>query len=216
MKQGLKKKIGPLPAWAWIAAVGMGVVVLYIRNKNAAGTTGTASVGTGGAVLTPTPDFTVPDSFASGGGSAPLLTTDTGIPNPGLTLQDILPYVSYPTGPDPQATSPYDPVGDTVSIISQLREGGLIEGPGSGTGAAAAKPTSHTTKKVTAGFHSGHSRGHEYKLPGGGWVSKETYTRATARATPISRSHTPASTHTTKTTAKKNTKPKAKKVKAKR
>lgn len=40
LKSELTKKIGPLPTWGWVAAgVGMGVLFLYLKNKNAASNT---------------------------------------------------------------------------------------------------------------------------------------------------------------------------------
>lgn len=43
MPNALTKKIGPLPAWGWIAAVGLGGVLYYRSQQNAANSTATSS-----------------------------------------------------------------------------------------------------------------------------------------------------------------------------
>lgn len=116
--ESLKKKIGPLPAWAWI--LGFGVLVWYYRNKLSGGSvsgTGTGSV----APTTPTPQpittlapgeaaydpntGTLSTNPAGGGGGSPIDGSTGGGGGGG-------------GGPDPTATdTPLQPIDSGVGPL---------------------------------------------------------------------------------------------------
>lgn len=66
-QRGLKKKIGPLPLWAWIVVLGGGVVGgLYLRSR-LSGSSGAAGVGLANTTGTATPTATPAVDSGSGG-----------------------------------------------------------------------------------------------------------------------------------------------------
>jgi hypothetical protein len=145
----LKKKVGPLPVWGWMAAVALGVAIYYWQKQHA-GNTGTV---TGPLTSDPTLDptqggFDYPSALSGGGTSA----TDTQY-TPATKgdfdnfIYGVLPFVSAPGQPQEAtngAASATESVTDTVAIIKALSDAGLVNRPATSTGASASTPQKHT------------------------------------------------------------------------
>lgn len=212
MAVNLKKKVGPLPLWVWIAAVGAGAVVWYIRKKSA-GTATTPTTPDGSSAVTyPTAGDLTGASGAGGAGLPDAVTGGGTYPTPAQEIADVtglaqglgdlyssLPYA--PAGSAQQPSTGSTGVSDLVQTIKDLQEAGLIAPAQSqGTAAQASKPRSH----VTAGFHPGHSRGHDYFLPGTGWVSRARYLASTV-AKPRTKTGTTTAPSATRPVQRTNT-----------
>lgn len=77
MPDALKKKIGPLPLWVWVAIAGatIGAVILYERSRTDAVDTGEVSTDTGSQLIDPTTGQ--PFATEGGGGTASTTTAPT-------------------------------------------------------------------------------------------------------------------------------------------
>lgn len=96
MPDALKKKIGPLPLWMWVAIAGatIGVVILYERSRTGATDTGTVDTGTTDPSLID-PTTGVPYAAEGGGGGA--TSADTA-PTLSQEFSDVFGFISQAQG----------------------------------------------------------------------------------------------------------------------
>lgn len=171
----MKKKLGPLELWQW-AAIGAAAGVLVLLYMRRSGSAQAASVGATPADAQYDPSLGAIDPttglpYASGAsGGVGDLSGGIGQNATPMSLADEL-----------------NDFGMIVGLLSDLQ--GTVPAPATNTGAASTtdQPAQATgTQPASAaepapGFHKGHSKGHEYYLPGTGWVSQARFLAATVR-----------------------------------
>jgi hypothetical protein len=148
----LDKKIGPLPVWAWGAAIATGILIYYFRtNSKAPIVAGATDLST---PLDPTQgSFSMPSGISSGGltPEATALTSQDvtdAVGNALLPILSVLPYASAPG--EPSTGGAGTGVADTIATIQALKDAGLIQTlPAASTGAATSKGQSHTKPAAT-------------------------------------------------------------------
>lgn len=183
------KSVKKVPPKVWAIAVGGGVIlfVAFRHSSNAADANSTPPVVNDAASLQGSPGVydasAVPGVYPTGSGQGALAPVDFGLP----TATDGAPAV------DDLTTG----VG-TPDAVAANGSGVLTLNIVSSNPPATASPTGpdKVVKTVAPkrGFHTGHNKGHDFFLPGVGWVSKAKYDAANNRK-PVAAGGAPVRKH---------------------